>query len=131
MHGAVVNLIKRNLHIPALQLLLIRNGHPAVHPHRIVHPGNEEDQSNVRVGIHVLVGLEQPVAGHIGQKQMPVIQNLDESRLASFRRGVAVAFPVAGSHHRKGGVTDELLDIVGHIALDLGGGPSGGVSELL
>ena len=87
--------------------------------HGVVEAGDEENQADVGAGLDVLVGLEQLVAGHVGEQQAAVVNDLDEARLAALGRGVAAAVGVGGGHDHEGSVADELLHPRSEMALEL------------
>ena len=109
--GPVVGLVEGYLDIPAFKVLFADDADPAVDPDGVVDSGYEEDQTDVGIVVDILVGLEQPVTGHVGEKQVLLVQHLDEAGLAALGGCVAAAFTAGGGHDREGGVPDELLDV--------------------
>ena len=61
-------------------------------------PGMKKDEADIGAVLDVLVGLEQPVAGHVGEQQVVVVDHLDEAGLAALGGGVAAAVGVGGGH---------------------------------
>jgi hypothetical protein len=53
------------------------------------------------IAVQIAIGLKELVARDIGQEEMPIIENAYKTRLTPFRRGIAVAFSVAGGHDDK------------------------------
>ena len=95
----------------------------------VVQSRNEEEQSYIGIGVDVLVGLEQFVAGYVREEQAVFVQHPDESGLTSLGRGVAVTRGVAGGHHGEGGEFDEFLHELGHIGFYLGSRSALGIAK--
>jgi hypothetical protein len=54
--------------------------------------------------------LEQPVASDVGDEEVCIIQDFDETGLAPLGRGIATALGIAGREYQERGLPDKVLD---------------------
>src|SRR6516162_8671607 len=86
----------------------------AVDPHRRIVPRNEKDQPDLWIAFDIAVTMKKLVACNIGDQQLLVIENLDESRRAAFGRRIAIAAAIACCHHAERRMADKILDPGSH-----------------
>ena len=65
------------------------------------------------IALKILVGLEQLVAGHVGEQQVALVQYGHKSRFAPLRRGVAMPVCVGAGQDGEGRKFDEFLNVGG------------------
>ena len=92
--GPVVGIVEGDLDLAPVQFLFVHDGGPAVDPDGFIDAGNHEDETHVGIGFQILVGLKQLVTGHVGKKQVVLVQYGHEPRFASLGRGVAMSVRV-------------------------------------
>lgn len=83
---------------------------PPVNPHHFRNARDEKGKADMGIVVHVQVGLKVPVAGHVGDQEVLVIQDADEAGHAPLGRGITAALAVAGGHHQEGGLRNESFD---------------------
>src|SRR5689334_4837662 len=101
MFRIVIGVVERQREILLLESYLVDNRHSAVDAHRIIDARDEKQQSDMRIGIQVLVGLKQLIASHIGNEQMPLVEHADKTRLAALWGGIAMPCVTAGGHNHE------------------------------
>ena len=110
MFRIVIGVVERQGEILLLEGGLVDNRRGAVDAHRIIHARDEKQQTDMRIGLQVLVGLKQFIASHIGNEQMPLVEHTDETRLAALWGGIAMPCLTTGGHNHEWRVADEVLD---------------------
>ena len=65
MFRIVIRVVERQGEILLFQRVLVNDPHSAVDADRIIHPRDEKQQSDMRIGIQILVGLKQFIASDI------------------------------------------------------------------
>ena len=58
------------------QLCLVDDGSRAINAHSIINAGDEEEQADIGIAVDVLIRLEQLVASHVREQEMPVVEHL-------------------------------------------------------
>ncbi len=83
--GVVIGTVNGHLDLPLLELFLIENGDGSVDTDRFIEAGYQEEESDVRVLIQVVIGLEQSVAGDVGNDEVTVVDDPDEAGFPTLR----------------------------------------------
>ena len=66
--GVIVVPVDGQFGLQGLRFLGVDGAGPAIDPHRALETGNKEQQADAATALDIAIGLEKPVAGHIGQQ---------------------------------------------------------------
>src|SRR6185436_11526429 len=92
--------------------------------------GNKKHQPEFWIGFDIAVPVKQFIARDIRQKELLVIEHLDEAWLATLRRRVAIARRAARGHYAERGISDEILDPRMHGRPHFSRSPLGRITKL-
>src|SRR5882672_2443355 len=68
----------------------------------------------MQIRIQVLIGLKQFIARDIRDEQMPLVEDADETWLATLWGGITLPCLITGGHNHERRVADEVLDVGRH-----------------
>jgi hypothetical protein len=96
---------------PREQILVADDPATAVHPQRLLHARNQEDEANVRVLQQILHAVQALVARPVGDQQPALVEDEDEPWRIALRRHVALPGGARRRQQQEGRAGDELAAV--------------------
>ena len=90
---------------------IARERRAPVDPQRLAHPGQQEEQGDVRVLEDVGVRVLAAVAGVVGEREAPLVEDPREARRPAARRAVAMPVGAGGRQERDRRARDEVAAV--------------------